>query len=249
MATGDIDDIVRRLRSNLPPWFPTDAPVLDSILTGSATAFKASYDFYLVVKAQTRIATASGFFLDLIAFDFLPPSFIRRDQESDELFRVRTLREIFRERVTRKGIEGALQDLTRQKPQIVELWNAGDTGAYDLPQTLGYDAAGYLGDMDAKYDVLVRAFMPPGFGIPNVGGYDLGGGYDSGWSAYADDEAAAGEVSPEDIYGACERNRAAGVITWVQINPAGGVVIPVEPGALIFNDPDNSAWLLMFLLG
>ena len=92
MAAGDQTDILGRIKALLPfRWFPDITPVLDALLSGVAWALSFIYSLIQYAKLQTRIATASDGFLDLIAFDFFGTSLLRRQQETDVSFRGRIL--------------------------------------------------------------------------------------------------------------------------------------------------------------
>ena len=113
MATGDATDILARLRSLLPPWFPSSAPVLDAVLTGSATASSWVYGRISYVTLQTRLKSMSGPFLDLFANDFFGfGGYLRAIGETDASYVGRIEKEIFRERQTRYGVDLALYNLT-----------------------------------------------------------------------------------------------------------------------------------------
>ena len=69
--TGDQQDMMARLRTVLPTrWFPDSAPVLDGLLSGLASGWSWAYQQLQYVKAQTRIATATDVWLDIIANDY-----------------------------------------------------------------------------------------------------------------------------------------------------------------------------------
>src|SRR5690348_16941119 len=96
---GDQQDMLARLRAVLPTrWFPDQAPVLDSISGGLASCWSWVYSLLQYVKAQTRIASASDIWLDIIALDFFGTRLVRRHGQSDAAFRSRIQREFFRER-------------------------------------------------------------------------------------------------------------------------------------------------------
>ena len=68
-----------RLRSVLPTgWFPQSpppplpsaTPVLDGLLSGLGAAWSFCFDLLGETALQSRIGTATGGFLDLIAIDF-----------------------------------------------------------------------------------------------------------------------------------------------------------------------------------
>ena len=113
MATGDITDVLARLRAVLPQrWFPDTTPVLDAVLTGTAAAWSGLYALLQIVAAQARIATASDQFLDAVSADFFGAALPRRRTEGDDAFRSRIDRELLREKGTRAAISSVLTDLT-----------------------------------------------------------------------------------------------------------------------------------------
>jgi hypothetical protein len=68
MAMGDQSDFTSRLLRLLPiGWFPSAAPRLNAALQGAAAALSAAFAMLTFVRAQTRVQTASGSFLDLIS--------------------------------------------------------------------------------------------------------------------------------------------------------------------------------------
>ena len=101
--------MLARLRAVLPTyWFPDSAPVLDGLLNGLAAGWAWSYQQLQYVKAQTRIATATDIWLDVIADDFFGNRLSRRPGQSDSALRGRIQRELFRERGTRGAIASVL---------------------------------------------------------------------------------------------------------------------------------------------
>ena len=69
--TGDQADMAARLRAALPGrWFGDAAPVLDGVLAGIGAIWAAVHTQLQAAISQTRIATATGPFLDMIALDF-----------------------------------------------------------------------------------------------------------------------------------------------------------------------------------
>src|SRR5262252_8343292 len=79
---GQLADMVKRLWATLAPWFPdlSTAPVLNSVLTAIADGFAFCYSYLQFASLQTRIATATGGWLDLVAWDFFGTRFTRRMQ-------------------------------------------------------------------------------------------------------------------------------------------------------------------------
>lgn len=77
---GQIADVIKRLMAALPPWFPAPqvAPVFNALLTAISDAFAFIYQYLQFASLQTRIKTATGGWLDLIAWDFFGARFGRR---------------------------------------------------------------------------------------------------------------------------------------------------------------------------
>jgi hypothetical protein len=221
MASDPInsDDMLSRLKSLVPGgWFASAlAPVRDAVFGGLADALANTHALLFSVKLQTRIATASGWFLDLIAWDFFGSRFLRFTAESDTAWRSRIIKEILRPRQTRAAIAQALFDLTGRQPKIIELWNPYDCGGYDIG-TLAYDTAGCYGDLSRNNQIFVTAYRPSGEGVPYVTGYDDGaGGYDVGSNEYIDMSWVAAQVTDAEIYATVANTVAAGVTGWTAI--------------------------------
>lgn len=246
--TGDISDITARLRSYLPAgWFPddpTEAPLLNAVLTGIATILAVVYSLYVFVKAQTRIATATGGWLDLIANDFFGPTLLRGFNETDPNYRTRIQINLFRPRGTRQSVIDILTQLTGHAPVIFEPARPGDTGVYDVGG-VAYDLAGGYGDILVA-QAFVVAFRPVGQGIPLVGGYDTSvGAYDTGSQLeYIDSSMYAGSAPDSAIYAAINSVRPVGVTIWTRIMnwPPMPPVIPASyPPPLAFDPPPDNA--------
>jgi hypothetical protein len=219
MATGDTQDITARLKGLLPNgWFRGPSPVLDAILSGIATALAAAYSLFAYVRLQTRVATATDGFLDLIALDYFGGALKRRLRESDDSYRARILAALLAEKGTRQGLIRTLVALTGRTPVVFEPERPADTGGYGVGG-VGYGVAGGYGALTAPYQAFVTAFRPVGQGIPNLGGYSSGvGGYSVGGQlAYADLSQVQGAVTDADIYEAISDVIEAGTIAWTAI--------------------------------
>lgn len=213
------DDMLARLKSLVPGgWFASAlAPVRDAVFGGLADSLAKAHALLFVVKQQTRIATAYGWFLDLIAWDFFGSRFLRLKSETDDSWRTRIIKEILRPRQTRAAIAQALFDLTGRQPKIFEFWNPYDCGGYDIG-TLAYDTAGCYGDLSLNNQIFVTAYRPAGEGVPYVSGYDSGAsGYDVGDNEYVDLSWITAPVTDADIYAAVAGTVAAGVTGWTAI--------------------------------
>lgn len=130
MATGDNDDIFSRLMGYLPRWFGDSPPVVTALMRGAATGFAFIYLLIGYAILQTRIKSATGGWLDMIAADFFGSDLIRRTNESDPSFLNRIIVNMFRERGTRAAVVKVLTDLTGRAPLIVEPKRPSDTGGY-----------------------------------------------------------------------------------------------------------------------
>lgn len=206
MAIGDTANIISRLRAVLPPWFPTVAPVLNGLLTGFATNASWIYSLYQYAQTQTRIKTATGAWLDLIAWDYFGPTFPRRLGESDASFQNRILTFLLLPKNTVAGITNMLIALTGRTPSIIE--PAIGTGGWDQATAFAFDSAGCWSGSSLS----ITAFRPPGQGIPSVDGFDGSiGGFDSGSLEWADLGAITGQVTDAEITMRVRQWVAAGV--------------------------------------
>jgi hypothetical protein len=236
MATGDQNDIYRRLRGYLPPWFGDEAnsPVINGLLQGLAYAGAYVYSLLSYARLQTRIKTATDGWLDMIAADFFGSMLLRAANQSDGSFRARILINLFRERATRAGLIKVLQDLTGRTPVVIEPTRPADTGVYGGP-LIGYSYAGAYGSLSMPFQAFVIAFRSAGTGIPNIAGYGAStGGYGTpSQASYASLSMIQGGVSDADIYAAIDSVKPVATTVWtsiVQSLPAPPPVIPGDPG-------------------
>lgn len=217
--TGDQADFLARIKALLPNgWFRDETPILDAVLGGIAWALSFIYGLTAYAKLQTRIATATDGFLDLISFDFFGNSLPRKLQELDSAFRARIQAELLLQRATRYGLIRALQILTGRTPIVFEPARPLDTGAYNC-NIWGYNAAGGYGSLQLPFQAFVTAYRPIGQGIPNVAGYgNPEGAYNTGsQTEYANPSMILGAVTDSDIYAAVDSVKPAASIIWTQI--------------------------------
>lgn len=237
MATGDQADMVGRLKAYLPPtWFPntsqgqtTNSPILDGLLNGIAWGWAQSYSLLQFAKQQTRIVTASGVFLDMIAFDFFGLFIKRRNAELDNPFRLRIQQELFREKGTRAGLINALTQLTGRAPGIFEPAYPFDTGGYGhtgmtAGTGLGYGVAGGYGCLLLPFQFFVVPFRPTGGGVASVAGWGhigvfngMPGGYGVGAIEYISLSFVNTPVTDQNIYDEINDVRPAATIAWTSI--------------------------------
>jgi hypothetical protein len=217
--TGDQQDMVARLKAVLPSlWFPDDTPVLNGLLTGVAWAWAWVYGLLQYVRAQTRIATATDVWLDMIAQDFFGSRVARRVDQSDDSLRGSIQRELRRERATRAAVVSVLTDLTGRPPVIFEPARTTDTGGY-AAGGVGWGVAGGWGNLNLPFQCFIAAYRPLGSGIAAVAGWgDGGGGYGTGAVEYASLAMVQGQVTDADINGAIANVLPVSFIGWTAIS-------------------------------
>lgn len=220
MATGDQNDIFGRLRKWLPAWFIGRSvddvnPILDAILTGYAWGFALFHAMYEYAKLQTRIATATDGWLDLIASDFFGTR-LPRNGLPDETFRIRIIASIFREQVTRKAIRDILFQLTGREPRIIEPTLPGDCGGYGV--ACGYGVAGGYGSLLHPYQAWVTAYRKTDNTNGNLNGWSqYAGGYGVGSIAWVDSTSLHG-LRDADLYAAVDTVKAYGTKIWMNVS-------------------------------
>ena len=215
--TGDQNDILGRLKAVLPSrWFGDSSPVLDGLLSGLAAGWASVYGLLEFAGAQTRLSTASGVWLDIIARDFFGSRVARLSGQSDEALRSRIDRELFRQRGTRAAIVAVLTDLTGRIPTVFEPARPADTGAWG--SALGYGVAGGWGSLGLSFQCFVTAFRPHGNGIAQVAGWGTAaGGYGVGTIEYASLAMSQGQVTDSDISAAVASVLPVACTAWMRI--------------------------------
>lgn len=216
MATGDTQDMARRIKAVLPAgWFPDPAPTLWALLNGFGAGLAAIYSQISFAKIQTRLATATGVFLDMAALDYLGGRLVRRPGESDVSFSARLRQEILRPRATRQAVAQVLTDLTGRAPVVFEPARPTDTGGYGI--AMGYGVAGDYGNINLPAQSFVVAYRGSISGFASVSGYGApAGGYGVGAMEYVNG-SGAGQITDANIYAAVQSVMPAGSIAWVQI--------------------------------
>ena len=214
---ADLTDMRARLRGVLPArWHAEANETLDAVLSGLAEGWQWVRGLVDEVRAQARIATATGRTLDLAAADYFGPRIRRRTGQGDAAFRGVILRELLRERATRPGLVAALRDLTGRAPVVFEPRRPADTGGWGAGCAWG--AAGGWGSMMLPHQVFVTAYRPKGAGIAGINGWrGPGGGYGLGAAAWAGAAMLDGQVTDADIHAATAAVLPASAIAWVRI--------------------------------
>ena len=222
---GDAVDIARRLRSVLPArWFGATTPILDALLAALAVGWAVMFNLLRYTGMQTRIASASDVWLDLIAQDFFGPRLRRSAGQSDRVLRRILRRNILRTLGTRIALIDALRDLTGREPLVFEPRNTSDTGGYgNLAGNAGggasYCSAGGWGNLSLPFQCFVTAFRPRINGVANLSGWCLPeAGYGAGALEYAGIDAASGYISDGEILDEITRAAPVGTVLWTNIS-------------------------------
>jgi hypothetical protein len=216
--TGDQPDMLARIKAVLPiRWFPDTTPVLAGLLNGLACGWSWVYSLWAYVQAQTRIATATDVWLDIIAYDFFGSRLQRRAGQSDDAFRHLIQSDLLREHGTRQAIISAVQDLTGRAPSVFEPMRTTDTGGYAVGG-VGYGAGGGWGSMALPFQCFVTAYRPTGSGIALVSGWGSSvGAYGTGAIEYASLAMVQGQVTDADIAAAVADVLPVASIAWTRI--------------------------------
>lgn len=164
MSTGDQNDILGRLQSYTPRgWFGNwaQAPVITAILTGVANVLATTYLLIQFFRAQMRLDTSLGGWVDLWAQDFLGDSLPRKPYESDSAYIVRIKAYIFQQKVTRPAMQAMLTTLTGTPPVIFEPMRPLDTGCCGANTGVAsFCGIARMGSLAAPYSALITVTRP-----------------------------------------------------------------------------------------
>ncbi len=219
---GDQSDMVARLRAVLPNrWFPDATPILDGVLAGLGQAASWVYSLVGYARQQTRIATATGGWLDLVAQDCFGPRLVRALGESDSALRARIDLELLRPRTTRAALVKQIADLTGNQPAVFEPMRPADTGCWGgflAYGGTGVAGAGGWGSLEMPFQCFVIAYRAPSGGVPGVACYGGGpGGYGVGAIEYADAAMVTGSAQDAAIMAAIAGVMPACGIAWTRL--------------------------------
>lgn len=207
-----------RLKALLPTgWFSDDTPVLDALTLSMGVLWVGLIDLISTVRLQTRMATASGVFLDLAALDYCGTAISRRAGESDPAFSARLRATVLAPRATRAALIAAIERVTGRTPQIFEPFNATDCGGYST-NTLGYAVAGGYGSLALPYQLFVTAYRPDAVPASHAGGYNQGpGGYNAGPMAWVASGDNPGLLTDSEIYAAIVHALPVNAVAWTRL--------------------------------
>ena len=224
---GDLSDFVSRLRTVLPKrWFAEQSPNLESLLSSIATPWVWLYSLIAYVITQTRLATATDGWLDLIAFDYFGRNLVRGMGETDFAYRGRVQVALLQEAATRSAVEAGLQDLIGTQSAIFEPANCMDTGSYGTATTgtntldtgMAYGQAGGWGSLQLPLQFFVTVTRPATPGVGLLAGYGTpNGGYGEGAISYIDLSLLPGNVADADIRATLCRLLPINAVAWLRI--------------------------------
>lgn len=244
MATGDQADIVSRLQRWLPQgWFPnTTGTRIFALLSGFASLLSTIYGMVSYTKLQTRIATATDGFLDLISQDYLGQNLPKLPGETDQAFSKRIRANIFLAANTRTAIQKALQIVTGAPVRMIEPWQPNDTFVWGR-SFWNVDTAinpGQWANGNQRYKGLVVCSLPAG-GISNIPRSWWGKFFWSYGLGYALPTGAwwlniVGTSAPALIYAAIIRLKVFGTSVFVKIVPS---PLGPPPGTVILDTFGN----------
>lgn len=196
--------------------------MLTPVLSGLSDGWAWLHGMLGYVQQQTRIATATDSFLDLISQDFLGNVLPRRFGETDASFRGRIQRELLRPRATRPALVSALTNLTGRAPAVFEPARPADTGGWG--KATGYGSAGGYGSLMLPFQVFVTAFRPLGTGVPQVAGWGhvpashAAGGWGTGAVQYTSLAMVQSQVTDASINETIASTVPVSVTAWTRIS-------------------------------
>lgn len=188
--------------------------VVVAILSGPAAVLARLYALVAFVRAQMRLSSSVGGWIDLWAYDYFGYWIRRRPTEQDAPFITRIQQNLLAPLVTRAAMVEALTNLTGEAPTIFEPFNAADAACYGSPQA-GYGFCQY-GSLLMRAQALIIVNQPassaagpiPAYGSPQ-------GGYGAGCMYYFPASQFPGVAQIEEVRATINRTKAAGVICWV----------------------------------
>lgn len=223
--TGTSDDILTRVKRLLPGrWFSWVAPNRDAIIGALSDSASWGYDLIKYARAQTRLSTSYGIWLDIFSYDYLSRHLPRGDL-NDDVYRAKIRSTILQERVTRAGMKQAITQFTGIAPWIFEPWNTNDTGAYSgkgpgqTYGSFGYGVgAGGYGNMNLPCQTFMLVNKGVGAGVPGIGGYGTSiQGYGQGAGEYVGPQSEESGITDQMVYDMIDSTKPTGTTCWTQV--------------------------------
>lgn len=156
MAVGDLNNFIKRINQNLPPWFGEDDPLLQAFIKGFATTDEYIYSLLSYVEDQMRIQTSTGENLDLEACDYFGDNVQRTEGMNDNKFRQLILSTLLQPMATVQGMIDAITALTGNVPLIFEPFGPQGNAFYN--QDFYYNENSYYGGY-APYNFWITVFV------------------------------------------------------------------------------------------
>lgn len=209
---GDITDLAARLKAQIPhSWFKS-SPKFDATLQGPAWALSTIYSQITYAALQTRIATATDGYLDLIANDFFGTNLPRLTNETDGAYRTRILANLFVKGPTRANMSAVLTLITGRTPDIFEPSNTNDSGGWD-GEFYWDTGVGKWGD-PMPYQSFVTVYRPL-TNAQSLGELDSWRWSWDSYGAWSDQQITS--ITDAAIIAAVESTRMTGSIVWMRI--------------------------------
>lgn len=212
MAKGDQNDIFTRLRKLIPPSWFNSSPNFDATLQGPAWALSSIYSQITYATLQTRIATATDGYLDLISNDFFGTSLPRLTNEQDGAFRARILANLFVKGPTRGNMSAVLTLVTGRTPDIFEPSRTDDSGGWD--GAFYWDTGVGKWGAPMPYQSFVTAYRPL-TNAQSLGELDSWRWMFDAYGAWSDSPVT--EVTDAAIFAAVESTKMLGTVVWLRI--------------------------------
>ena len=212
MSVGDQQNIFTRLRAQFPKsWFQT-SPNFDATLQGPAWAISSIYAQITYATLQTRIATATDGYLDLISNDFFGTDLPRLPNEQDGPFRARILANLFVKGPTRGNMSAVLTLVTGRTPDIFEPSNTTDSGGWD--GAFYWDTGVGKWGAPMPYQSFVTAYRLI-TNAQSLGELDSWRWSFDSYGAWSDSPVTS--ITDAAIIAAVESTRMTGTVVWLRI--------------------------------
>lgn len=247
-SIGSSSNLAWRVWTTIPKrWFSWVAPYRDAVIGALADSAAWNYTLIGYAKAQTRLATAYGIWLDILCYDFLRGTLTRGGLQ-DDAFRALIRATILQERVTRAGMIAAVTKLTGSAPWLFEPWNTGDTGAYGNSARglicggqFGYGVGrGGYGSMHLPAQAFMQIHRTTPSGVPSVDGY-VGtiGGYGGGSIEYVGNTTQLAGITDDLIETLVNITKPTGSIMWIAFTPA-AEILTSDAGLTLTDDSGHT---------